>query len=81
MCYSTYGDTMKTNIIYTDNKLYVNTSGNIDKDNYNSLKEKVNYIINEYNINDVIFDFKDSNIENEFLNDVNNNFNNAKIIK
>ena len=48
MCYSTYGDTMKTNIVYTDNKLYVNTSGNIDKDNYNSLKEKVNYIINEY---------------------------------
>ncbi len=81
MCYSTYGDTMKTNIVYTDNKLYVNTSGNIDKDNYNSLKEKVNYIINEYNINDVIFDFKDSNIENEFLNDVNNNFNNVKIIK
>lgn len=49
---------MKTDIVYSNETLFVNLSGSINKRELNKLKDKINYITNEYSINDVVFNTK-----------------------
>lgn len=49
---------MKKDIIYSDEKLYVYLEGYMRKKDLKDLKHKVDNIINEYQINDVIIDTK-----------------------
>lgn len=70
---------MKTDIIYSNDMLLVNLEGNILDEDYKKLKKKLDYIRNEYMINDVIFDIKSSDMKEEFLNEMNKTFNNVII--
>lgn len=81
LCYSNPGDHMKTDIIYSNDMLLVNLEGNMLDEDYKKLKQKLDYIKNEYMINDIIFDIKSSDMKEEFLNDMNKTFNNVTIRK
>lgn len=81
LCYSNFGDHMKTDIIYSNDMLLVNLEGNMLEEDYKKLKQKLDYIKNEYMINDVIFDIKSSDMKEEFLNDINKTFTNVTIRK
>lgn len=71
---------MKTNIIYSDNKLFVYLEGSIRKREIKVLKNKMENIINEYQINDVILDTK--KLDNDKLClDILDNYNNVRIKK
>lgn len=49
---------MKADIVYNQNKLLVNMEGNVDKRELERLRKRIDYIVNEYGINDVILDMK-----------------------
>lgn len=49
---------MKTDIVYNQNKLLVNMEGNVNKKELEKLSKRIDYIVNEYGINDVILDTK-----------------------
>ena len=65
---------MKTDIIYSNETLFVNFNGSIDKKELTKLKNKINYITNEYPISDIVFDTKNLllNSNNEINNFINN---------
>lgn len=46
---------MKSNLIYNSDKLYVNLDGKANKKDFKNLCNKINYLVNEYQINDVVF--------------------------
>ena len=48
----------KTEIEFSKNTLYINIEGIINKKNIQSLKKKVFYIIDEYNINNIVVDIR-----------------------
>lgn len=53
----------KTEIEFSKNTLYINLGGTINSKSLNKLKQKIDYIINEYNIFDIVI-----NIEgNEYI--------------
>lgn len=72
---------MKTDIIYSNDMLLVNLEGNMLDEDYKKLKQKLDYIMNEYMINDVVFDIKKMDIKEEFLNDINKTFINVTFKK
>ena len=47
---------MKEDIIYSNDTLYVYLDGNMNRRKLKKLRSKVNSIINEYPINDIVFD-------------------------
>lgn len=49
---------MKEDIIYSGDTLYVYLDGNMNKRKLKKLRSKVNTIVNDYNINDLVFDTK-----------------------
>lgn len=60
-------------IIYSDDKLFVNINDYITKKDYDKLKQRINYITTEYNIKKVIFNIK--GIKNSYyIDDVDNVF-------
>ena len=76
---------MKTDIVYADETLTVYFEGNINKKSFNDLKKKLYNIIDEYQINDIVFDlenasYSDSNL-NKLLEDYNLIYNNNIKIK
>ena len=53
----------KTEIEFSKNTLHINLGGTINSKSLNKLKQKIDYIINEYNIFDIVI-----NIEgNEYI--------------
>ncbi len=48
----------KTEMEFSRNTLYVNLEGNINKDNIMKLKRKIYYIIDEYNVFDIVINVK-----------------------
>ena len=80
MCYNNQGDTMKTNIIYSNDLLHVELEGHILKKDYLKLKKKLEYIVDEYQINGIVIYTKNSYISNDYLEDIKNSFLNTTII-
>lgn len=77
---------MKTDLIYSNETLFVNFNGSINKKELSKLKSKINYITNEYPINDIVFDAKnlvvDSNSDlNNFIDNYKYEFSGEIIIK
>lgn len=72
---------MKTDIIYSDDTLFIYLEGNINKKGIKKLKDKMNNIINEYQINDVVIDTKNI-IENNdiFFNDLVSEYKKSEIV-
>lgn len=56
---------MKTNIIYTNNILTVYFSGGIRKRSLNSFKKKLFNIVDEYQIDNIVFDLSNSAISDD----------------
>jgi len=77
---------MKTDIIYSDDTLFVYFEGTINKKELKSLKKKIYNIVDEYQINDIVFDLEkvisyDNNLD-LFIKEYNHIYdNNIKIIK
>ena len=65
---------MKTNIVYSNNQLLVNLEGDIAIKDCENLKQKIYSIVNEYGISDVVFDVKNSNIEEKLLQELQTDF-------
>ncbi len=63
---------MKSDIIYSNEKLYVILEGVMKKKDIKNLENKINNIISEYGINDVVFDTKKLLNQNEFIFDEHN---------
>lgn len=61
---------MKSNLIYNSNKLFVEMNGKVNKKDFRNLCHKINYLVNEYQINDIVFnvDKLDNNID-KYIND------------
>lgn len=56
----------KTDIEFSKNTLYINLEGVVNKDNLGKLKKRMYYIIEEYNIFDIVIDIKKiSNIDSD----------------
>ena len=72
MCYSNNGENMKSDIIYSNDMLLVNLEGNMLKKDYQKLLKKIDYIVNEYAIDDIIIDAKSIRLEEEYLEELNN---------
>ena len=61
MWYIRHGDDMfKTEIEFSRNTLYINVEGNVNRDNLVRLKQKIYYIIDEYNVFDIVINVKNS---------------------
>ena len=58
---------MKSNLIYSKDKLYVHLNGKTSKKDINNLYNKLNYLVNIYEINDIVFNInnlvKNGNID------------------
>ena len=52
---------MKSNLIYSDDKLYVYLNGKSNKKDFRNLYNKLNYLVNSYDINDIIFNINNLN--------------------
>lgn len=52
---------MKTDLIYSDDVLYVNVEGNLNKRGVTSLQKKMYSVISEYGIQDIVIDIKGTN--------------------
>ncbi len=65
---------MKTNIVYSNNQLLVNLEGDIAIKDCENLKQKIYGIVNEYGISDVVFDVKNSNVEEKLLQELQTDF-------
>lgn len=75
------GDTMKTDIIYSDETLYVFLEGVMRKKDIKTLKNKMDNIIREYQINDVIIDTKNLLNKDSLYFDIFNEYSNVIIKK
>ncbi len=61
MCYIIVGDNMfKTEIEFSKNTLYINILGNVNRDSLSKLRQKMYYIIDEYNVFDIVINVKNS---------------------
>lgn len=61
MWYIINGDIMfKTEIEFSKNTLYINLGGTVNSKSLNKLKQKIDYIINEYNIFDIVINIEGS---------------------
>lgn len=49
---------MKTDLIYSDDVLYVNVEGNLNKKGVTNLQRKMYSVISEYGIQDIVIDIK-----------------------
>lgn len=67
MCYSMFGDYMKTDIIYSNETLFIYLNDNLNKKEIKMLKNKMDNIINEYQINDVVIDTKNIGEVNDLI--------------
>lgn len=56
---------MKTNIIYTNNILTVYFEGGIKKKSLNSFKRKLFSIVDEYQIDNIVFDLSNSDFNDD----------------
>lgn len=55
---------MRTDLIYSDDVLYVNVEGNLNKKAVTHLQKKMYSVISEYGIQDIVIDIKGtSNID------------------
>lgn len=70
---------MKTDIVYTNDILLVNITGDMLESDYKKLKKKVDYIMSEYQINDIVLDLKNSKVNDLFLEDLTTTFSNVTI--
>lgn len=70
---------MKTDIIYTNDILMVNIKGDMLESDYKKLKKKVDYIMSEYQINDIVVDLKNSKVSELILEDLASTFSNITI--
>ncbi len=63
MCYSveTKGVHMRTDLIYSDDVLYVNVEGNLNKRGVANLQRKMYSAISSYGIEDIVIDIKGAN--------------------
>ncbi len=50
----------KTEIEFSKNTLYVNLEGNVNRDNLIKLKGKIYYVIDEYNVFDIVTNVQNS---------------------
>ncbi len=50
----------KTEIEFSKNTLYVNVEGTVNRNNLMKLKQKLYYIIDEYNVFDIVINVKNS---------------------
>lgn len=50
----------KTEIEFSQNTLYINLEGNVNRDNLIKLKGKIYYIIDEYNVFDIVINVQNS---------------------
>ncbi len=50
----------KTEIEFSKNTLYVNLEGNVTRDNLIKLKGKIYYVIDEYNVFDIVTNVQNS---------------------
>lgn len=69
---------MKTDIVYSDETLFIYLEGNMNKKEIKKLKDKMDNIINEYQINDIVLDTKnllknDSSFFNELISEYKSN--------
>lgn len=72
---------MKTDIIYSDETLYVFLEGVMRKKDIKTLKNKMDNIIREYQINDVIIDTKNLLNKDSLYFDIFNEYSNVIIKK
>lgn len=78
---------MKTNLIYSDDVLYVNVEGNLSKKGVTNLQKKMYSVISEYGIQDIVIDIKgtskiDKNAFYDMLDDYDNRYGgNLKIME
>lgn len=49
---------MKSDIVYTDETLFVYLEGSMNKKSINTLRKKIYNIVDDYQINDVVIDLK-----------------------
>lgn len=49
---------MRTDLIYSDDVLYVNVEGNLNKKGVTHLQKKMYSVISEYGIRDIVIDIK-----------------------
>ncbi len=52
---------MKTDLVYSDEVLYVNVKGNLSKKGVSSLQKKMYSVISAYGIEDIVIDIKGTN--------------------
>lgn len=52
---------MKTDLVYSDDVLYVNVEGNLSKKGISSLQRKMYSVISAYGIEDVVINIKGTN--------------------
>ena len=71
---------MKTNIVYSNDLLHVELEGHILKKDYQKLKKKLEYIVDQYQINGIIIYTKNSYISDIYLEDIKKSFFNTTII-
>ncbi|MFA5603241.1 MAG: hypothetical protein WDA12_00075 [Bacilli bacterium] len=50
----------KTEIEFSKNTLYINILGNVNRDSLSKLRQKMYYIIDEYNVFDIVINVKNS---------------------
>ncbi|MDD2518872.1 MAG: hypothetical protein PHI05_03295 [Bacilli bacterium] len=50
----------KTEIEFSKNTLYINILGNVNRDSLLKLRQKMYYIIDEYNVFDIVINVKNS---------------------
>ena len=72
---------MKTDMIYSDDTLFIYLEGSINKKEIKKLKLKMDNIINEYQINDVIINTKNMVKTNDiFFNNLVNEYKKSEVI-
>lgn len=72
---------MKTDMIYSDDTLFIYLEGSINKKEVKKLKNRIDNIINEYQINDVVIDTKNMIKSNDlFFNDLVNEYKKNEVI-
>lgn len=80
-CYSILGDNMKTDIIYNSDNLLVNIEGDTIINEYNELKRKVDLIISTYKIDNIVFDIKNLNDQNNIIDDLEKKYKNVQFLR
>ena len=72
---------MKSDIIYSNETLYVILEGTVKRKDMKDLENKINSIISEYGISDIIIDTKKLINQNDLYFDIFSEHNNVRIKK